>query len=52
MSNKIYMPLLADRREIRLLNLQAGNVTESNIEVTLHVVSLNDRIPYEALSYV
>lgn len=46
----MYSPLNTSRREIRLLRLMAGSVSDK-IQCELFVISLDDPIKFEALSY-
>jgi hypothetical protein len=47
----LYTPLITERKEIRLVTLCSGNF-EDDIICSLSKVSLDDKPPYEALSYV
>jgi len=48
----LYSKLNEERREIRLLTIHSSPANNSTIECSLSAVSLNDNIPYCALSYV
>lgn len=47
----LYTPLITERKEIRLVMLCSGNF-EDDILCSLSKVSLDDKLSYEALSYV
>lgn len=51
LASSAYLPLSADRREIRLLTLNPGHFRD-DIHCSLSNFSLNECPPYEALSYV